>query len=300
MPYTPQTWADLPSTSTPITQARLGTMETGIRLGAANVLNPTATKTSAYTALAGDLVVCDTSSGAFTVTLPAAVAGTVIGINKADTSANAVTVSAAGTDTIGVVGATTTTTLPLTGAIALIGISGGWAISVTGSTVSALDTRYTALGICRTPYAVQVTALITIGTANSSWYYRVFDGAPISKIRVQIGTSSGNISVATYSNSGAGLSAIPGTRLATSGSVASPGTGIQDVSLGATVTVNPGDWLAIAADNTTATFSGITGVGGSTLLSGMTYNQLTAFPCPSTPTSLIAGNNRLIGLVGVP
>lgn len=66
------------------------------------------TKTGAYTATDADLVIlCDASSGAFTITLPTAVgrAGKVFHIKKIDSSANGVTVDGNGSQTID--GATT-------------------------------------------------------------------------------------------------------------------------------------------------------------------------------------------------
>lgn len=47
-----------------------------------------------------DLVVCDATSGALTVTLPDATSGTMIAVKKVDTSANAVTITAAGSWTV--------------------------------------------------------------------------------------------------------------------------------------------------------------------------------------------------------
>lgn len=74
-------------------------------------LSPTSTQTAAFTAIAGDFVVCDSTSGAFPVTLPLNVPeGTLVGgILVAGT--NPVTFSTQGTDVINVVG---TTSLQLT------------------------------------------------------------------------------------------------------------------------------------------------------------------------------------------
>jgi hypothetical protein len=60
------------------------------------------TKTTTYTALAGDVLLCDASGGAFTVTLPAAatVSGSSISVKKSDASANAVTVDGNAAETI--------------------------------------------------------------------------------------------------------------------------------------------------------------------------------------------------------
>lgn len=56
--------------------------------------------TASGLAVEGDVVVCDCTSGAITVTLPDATSGTMIAVKKIDTTANAVTISAAGGWTI--------------------------------------------------------------------------------------------------------------------------------------------------------------------------------------------------------
>jgi hypothetical protein len=64
---------------------------------------PVASKTAAYTATADDRVIlCDATSAAFTVTLPAAASstGVVFYIKKIDSSANAVTIDGNGSETI--------------------------------------------------------------------------------------------------------------------------------------------------------------------------------------------------------
>lgn len=63
-------------------------------------------KTTTYTTTFGELVVCDATSAAFAVTLPAVAPGLApITVKKTDASANAVTVTRAGSATID--GATT-------------------------------------------------------------------------------------------------------------------------------------------------------------------------------------------------
>ncbi len=60
-------------------------------------------KTTTYTITAADhTVLCDASGGAFTVTLPAVsgVTGLILNIKKTDSSGNAVTIDAAGSETI--------------------------------------------------------------------------------------------------------------------------------------------------------------------------------------------------------
>ena len=79
------------------------------------------------------------------------------------------------------------------------------------------------------------------------------------------------------------------TRIASSGSTASPGTGWREISLGGSYSVNPlTDYLAIVADNTTSSF-GHTGSPyspTSTPMDGLSYIQDTSFPLPATTGTL--------------
>jgi len=76
-------------------------------------LNPTAVQTSAYTALWGDFVLCDTTSAAFTVTLPTAPQdGTRVGVKIVTFgTGHNVTVATAGSDVFNKSGGSTTLTL---------------------------------------------------------------------------------------------------------------------------------------------------------------------------------------------
>jgi hypothetical protein len=140
-----------------------------------------------------------------------------------------------------------------------------------------------------------------VGTvANTALYYRVRDGGTISKIAVEVTASSGNISVAVYSNSGAGSAAVPASRKATSGSVACPAIGQAEISLGGSVTVVPGDWLAISSDNVNAAFRALlTSETTNALGAGRIYKQASAHPLPATPASLTAITGRALVLVGI-
>jgi hypothetical protein len=113
---------------------------------------------------------------------------------------------------------------------------------------------------------------------------------------------NGNVDVAVYRNSGLGRSAVPGARLTSSGSVACPAVGVADISLGATVEVLPGDWLAISTDSATASFrtAGTSSLVGSAMGNGRTFYQNTAFPLPATPSSLTAYIGGQIVLLGTP
>jgi hypothetical protein len=154
-------------------------------------------------------------------------------------------------------------------------------------------------------YPATADPVLTSGTytsaANQARYMRVRDGGTISKVRLNIVTSSGNICIAVYRNSGSGLSAVPGSLVVSSGSVASPGTGDQDISLGSTIAVYPGDWIGISADNGTVQFASTANASAATTLgSGRHYQQTTAFPLPSTPSSLTAMKGTAPVLIGVP
>lgn len=151
------------------------------------------------------------------------------------------------------------------------------------------------------PALVRATDNVALASANDGIYLRVLGGGTISKIGLKVATSSGNISVAAYRNSGVGRAAVPGTtRLATSGAVACPATGYQEVSLGATIDVVSGDWFFLSADNNTATFAALVANGGaSNIAAGACYLQATAHPAPSSPGTLSAYMGRAYILVGV-
>jgi hypothetical protein len=141
----------------------------------------------------------------------------------------------------------------------------------------------------------------TFGTANRCAYMRVQQGGLISKVGLQVGVSSGNVSVAVYRNSGVGRDAVPGARLATSGAVACPAAGFQEISLGSTVEVRAGDWIGFSCDNITASFIASSTAGpigtASPLHAGRVAFEASAHPCPSTPTP-VAGPTRNFVLVG--
>jgi peptidoglycan/xylan/chitin deacetylase (PgdA/CDA1 family) len=150
------------------------------------------------------------------------------------------------------------------------------------------------------PHLTRGTDSSPVPAANGGIYLRCLGGGTISKIGLRVVTSSGNISVAAYQNSGTGRAAVPGTRLATSGAVACPVAGYAEISLGATITVAPGDWLFLSADNTTAAFgSGLVNAVDTDLALGVAFRQGTAHPAPSPVGSLVALIGRPIVLVGV-
>ncbi|MGN8132468.1 hypothetical protein [Paenarthrobacter sp. 22069] len=141
-----------------------------------------------------------------------------------------------------------------------------------------------------------------VGTANHAYYHRITGGGTITKIGLYVATSSGNICVSVYGNTGTGRASMPGARVASSGSVACPAVGYAEISLGASVNVSRGDfWFAVSIDNSTATL-GTAGTAGQAI-QGMSAWQDTAFRCPATATPLngsgAGGGSRWFGLIGV-
>ncbi|MFJ4653836.1 glycosyl hydrolase family 28-related protein [Nocardia sp. NPDC088792] len=142
---------------------------------------PTATKTSAYTAAAGDLVICSASGGAFTVTLPNAPSTPAlprITIVKTDTSTNAVTIAAAGSDVINVSGTTSVKLVNYLAAAVLVYKGGVWTNQEAStpahfSYVAQTGTRATGYGDLPegvyVPQAMELQAVqFRIGTADAS------------------------------------------------------------------------------------------------------------------------------------
>lgn len=165
-----------------------------------------------------------------------------------------------------------------------------------------LDARYLSnLGLIYTIDPAHAPGTrFAAGTANDCYFIRAHGAGTISKIGLCVGTSSGNISVAAYSNSGTGRAAVPGTRLATSGAVACPASGYAEVSLGASIAVVEGDWLALSVDNTTATFIGIsTSYETNALLAGREKIGFTSHPAPTSNPSTSSGLAKGYVLVGV-
>lgn len=149
-----------------------------------------------------------------------------------------------------------------------------------------MKTGYTATYISPNP----VTAGVFGDGANSGTYVKLRSGGyAISNWSVNVGTSSGNISIAAYTDSGTGTSAKPtGGQLATSGAISCPATGYSTVSLGSTITPNLGDWAAMSCDNATATFTSLATGSNTNFCQGIAYVQASAHPLPGTPSSLAA------------
>lgn len=150
--------------------------------------------------------------------------------------------------------------------------------------------------ICVDPRVSQSLAVST--GANRGFFLRTMNGGVITKVGFEVGTASGNISVAAYANTGTGLTAAPtGAPLSTSGAVACPATGLAQVALAAAVSLTPGDWLFLSCDNATATFSR-TSVVSSAFNGGTAYRQDSAHPAPTVGT--LAATGYMPMLIGIP
>lgn len=146
------------------------------------------------------------------------------------------------------------------------------------------------------PSARQVVT--SIGVANRTIYVRrVTPAVPISQIEFLVGVQSGNMCLAAYAHDAANNR--PGAQLATTGSFAVPSSGDRSQSLGATVTP---EWISIAVDNSTATFSAAFGLGLSAWLggAGRVNYQDAAFPSPNPAVPIGAAMGGIFMLVGKP
>lgn len=123
------------------------------------------------------------------------------------------------------------------------------------SGTSGADPLGWGMALSDTPSPLVAPSARAWDTANRAYYKRLINGKTGGTgVRLVVITQSGNISVAVYRNTGAGIAAAPGTLLAASGAVACPAPGAATVALGATIDVLPGDWVAMSCDNTTASF----------------------------------------------
>jgi hypothetical protein len=156
------------------------------------------------------------------------------------------------------------------------------------------DSTFVGFPITLDPKLATVNTALAV--ANRAQAFRVRDGGTITKVGVSVTTQSGNICLGVYRNTGMGRNARPGTRIATTGSVACPAAGDAEITLGgASYVVYPGDWLVIAADNATAAFRcENSSAANSGFAHGVQEHMDTAFPLPTTFVP-VAGSSGLIG-----
>lgn len=126
-----------------------------------------------------------------------------------------------------------------------------------------------------------------VGTANTAALIPIPPvTAPltITKLRVNLNASSGNIDAGIYSTvDGAAF-----TRVVSLGTTTSPGTGIRDLNITDTV-LYPGTryWFAWAADNNTVSPYRYSG-NGLNMDSGIARKKATSFPLPATISAATA------------
>ena len=128
---------------------------TPLSIGAQTRLTPTATKTANYTAVVGELVMVDSTSGNITITLPAAASGAVVGVKKL-VAANVVTITRAGSDTIGHTGATSGSVVAAEQVLVLQANGTNWVTRESSLFLGTLDSRYAA--ISHTHSAADITS----------------------------------------------------------------------------------------------------------------------------------------------
>lgn len=268
--------------------------DTNLYRSAANTLKtdgglilPMAAKSASYTLTSTDDSIVVTGASNTTQTLPSAVtagAGRVYTLRNAGTGR--VTIAA----TVGTLNGPTV----LTGGQSIRWMSDGtdWhAIATSGIRNTGLP-----------PWTSDLRGVVSTSTfnANQAVYLRIQNAGSISKIGFHINVSSGNVDVGVYANNGStGTAARPGAKLASSGSVACPAAGYQEIGLGSTVYVTEGDWFAFVFDNATASLYR-TGAGGlsSTIANGLSHHQSTAFPLPAsaTPSTGAVFSAALVGV----
>lgn len=138
------------------------------------------------------------------------------------------------------------------------------------------------------------------GAANRAWFTRmhVTERCAIYGTTIYVNTQSGNVCVGLYAADGPG--GLPGTRLATSGSVPCPaGAGSRTIEFTAAVVLDPGTyWSAFSADNNTVAFfaSASNGQPWDTLDVGISAQAESAFPLPATiPQRIYSSSARQVG-----
>lgn len=277
MTYEIQVWANGPGGGTPRSAQRLNHQEAGIldasqRLdtlepkvtGKAPILTPTGVKTAPYTPASGELVRVDATSGTIAITLPAAAPGMVVAIKKVDSTANTVTVTPTGLETID--GLASITLRLLAESRTLVGVANGWIVQNGLNTLTSLDSRYAALA--------DVTALKGPSLVTGSYYFTASPSAtgtsnalgvgtlravpwlvtnPVSLVRIgaevsTVGEAGSKVRLGIYSDT----NGKPGALVLDAGQINGDSATVQEVTIAQTLA--PGlYWVAAVVQTVTTT-----------------------------------------------
>ena len=139
--------------------------------------------------------------------------------------------------------------------------------------------------------------------ANRAVAQRVIGGGTITKLGIHVHASSGNISLAIFRANGAGrATGVLTTQVVTTGAIACPPVGYAEVSLGGSYVINPGDWIVMSCDNTTASFRAASNSNYDTspLHLGRSSLANSAHPVPSVFGTSVGSYQKGFLIVGVP
>ncbi len=206
---------------------------------------PTAVKTSTYSAAAGDLVPCDTTGGAFTVTLPTAPADKATIVVSVVAGRDMLTIACGGSDVFNKTSGLTSILLSSDQSVTL-------QYKATGAIWYVLGTAAHGPAIIL-PQASYASGLQAWPLANLALFHRfsLSVGKVYRYINTAVGAASGNIQVGVVRLSGSGL--LSYTRVMDSGVIAAVNGSPKQFDLGATY-LPAGDYAFFMwADNTTVT-----------------------------------------------
>ena len=178
-----------------------------------------------------------------------------------------------------------------------MGFAGGLATNGTSGSGGGQTVTQFPFPMTVDPAAAQVSGGTTVPTGSFlATYQRVTVGsAAITKIKFVVTVQSGNMAVALFRDSGGNA---PGALVVASGSFAVPVAGIGSFTV-ASQTVNPGDWFALVADNTTAKFAAAAIGGGA--INNPTWREvaqnLASLTFASNPGGLVS-DSRVFAIWG--